>query len=383
MIRFLSAHLAVGIATARLSAKPDRSIFPEAERIVVVGDIHGDYEQLILVLQSAEIINHRRKWIAKKTHLVQLGDIPDRADSTLKIIEFLRDLEKQARRKRGRVHILIGNHDAMNVYGDLRYVVDGEFAAFATEKSAERLELLYENEIAWIKENNPEEKWPIFDDAFREQWFESRPLGYLEHRINWLPTGDIGAWTIDRNAILKIGRNLFIHGGLGPEYANWSIDEINAAVRESLADVDNIEETILKSEEGPLWYRGLAQNPQETERAHLETLLEHFNVDRIILGHTPTNGVIWPRFNGKVILVDVGLSRYYGDHLASLIIEGDELTAIHRKGSVRLPSDTGNDSMIDYLKNVAKREPNSMIIEKRLAKLESAFEKIANPIESD
>ena len=68
-------------------------------------------------------------WSGGATHLVQLGDVPDRAPDTRKILDLLMRLEPQARRAGGYVHALIGNHEAMNVYGDLRYVSEGEIAA--------------------------------------------------------------------------------------------------------------------------------------------------------------------------------------------------------------------------------------------------------------
>ena len=101
------------------------------ERVVAIGDIHGDYDNYMAILEAAGLVNTRGKWAGGKTHLVQTGDIPDRGPDTLKIIEHLKKLAKEAKKKGGRVHSLIGNHEAMNVTGDLRYVTAGEFQAFA------------------------------------------------------------------------------------------------------------------------------------------------------------------------------------------------------------------------------------------------------------
>ena len=48
------------------------------ERIVAIGDIHGDYTNYITTLRAAGLINKREKWAGGKTHLVQTGDLPDR-----------------------------------------------------------------------------------------------------------------------------------------------------------------------------------------------------------------------------------------------------------------------------------------------------------------
>jgi hypothetical protein len=354
------------------------------DRIVVVGDVHGDYARLREVLELAELIDNRGRWIGGKAHLVQMGDLPDRGDDTLEVIEFLRKLENRARRKGGAVHVLIGNHDAMNVYGDLRYVTDGEYDAFSDRNSKQRLEQLYANEVEWIKENVPEEEWPAFDEAFREKWFSVRPPGFLEHRYSWLPGGEIGDWVLSRPAVLKIGDTLFLHGGLGPKYADWSIEELNTAVHESLKDPDNVGGTILRDEEGPLWYRGLAQAPEAEELPHLEKLLQNFDVERIVLGHTVTAGIIVPRFDGQVILTDVGLSQYYGDYLGCLVIEQGNLVALYRKGRLAIPVGKGDEGLKAYLEQLRDLEGDNPFVEKRLkaiGKEEVIEEAVSEPME--
>ena len=318
----VAVFLLLTIGPASLPAQT-RAEFNEVDRIVVVGDLHGDFEMTKKVLQMAGLVDNRNRWTGGKTHLVQMGDIPDRGPGTRDILKYSRTLSKRARRDGGRIHFLIGNHESMNVYGDLRYVHDGEYKAFANRQSKARLEALYEQDVAWIKENVPEDEQPVMDDVFRTKWFEARPAGWLEHRWNWLPDGDIGKWVLKQNAVIKIGDLLLVHGGLGPQYATATIEEINDAVREALKDPDNVEGTIVRDQEGPLWYRGLALNPEEEERPHLEALLDNFEAERIILAHTVTAGIILPRFGGRVILTDVGLSSYYGGNLACLLIEGE------------------------------------------------------------
>ena len=373
MFRFKLAVLLIVLIPYGVVAKPDKADYKSVDKIVVIGDIHGDYEKLIEVLQSAAVIDSKLRWIAGKTHLVQLGDIPDRGPDTLKVIKFLQKLEKSASRKRGQVHILIGNHDAMNVYGDLRDVSPGEFKAFATSQSQKRLEEVYALEVAWINEHLEEDKRPVIDDAFRESWFSRKPLGYVEHRWNWLPGGEIGDWILTKNAVMKIGDNLFVHGGISPEFADWSIDSINNELRKSLTDVDNVYGTIARREDGPLWYRGLAMNLEQSESAHLEKLLAHFQVKRIIVGHTPTTGAIIPRFEGKVILADVGLSRHFGDNLACLVIEKDELYAVQRGTRINLPN-PGKKNLIEYLKIASSLDPENQTIRNRIEVLQKPLE---------
>ena len=130
------------------SAKPSATSPP----IIAVGDIHGDYDAYVSILREAGLIDAKGKWSGGRSILVQLGDIPDRGPDTRKIIEHLMGLEKAARRKGGRVAALIGNHEAMNVTGDLRYVTPEEYAAFATRKSPKTRAAYFKKNFATLAE---------------------------------------------------------------------------------------------------------------------------------------------------------------------------------------------------------------------------------------
>lgn len=354
----------------------DQAEFAAVDRIVVLSDVHGDYDRMREMLEIAEVTDRRGRWIAGKTHLVQLGDLPDRGPHSKQAAEFLRKLARSAKRKGGAVHLLIGNHEAMNVYGDLRYVDPGEYEEFRTRESKRFLEVVYEDEVAFIKANNPEEKWPEFDAEFKAKWMAARPLGWVEHRLSWEAGGDTNQWVQTRPAVIKIGDNLFMHGGLGPAFADWPIERLNEAVQRSLADPSDYRNSILREQDGPLWYRGLALGNEEAEQPHLDALLAQHDVKRIILGHTVTGGIILPRFGGQVLLTDVGLSSFYGDNMACLVIEGDRLTAVHRNGQVVLPASNQQDQLIDYVSAVAALEPSNKFIAQRL-------EQIRNPAETE
>ena len=132
------------------------------ERIVAIGDVHGDYEQFVKLLRTAGLIDDNEDWAGGPTHLVQTGDVPDRGAATLKVMGLLMKLEKQARNAKGYVHALIGNHEAMNMYGDLRYVHPGEFSAFRNPKSADTRQKYYEQHVDDLKRNAPPEGAPEF-----------------------------------------------------------------------------------------------------------------------------------------------------------------------------------------------------------------------------
>lgn len=364
---FLIACLILSVSVPA-AAQADAGV-ARLERIVVIGDVHGDFQQLVNILQLAGLIDAGGEWIGGDTQLVQMGDLPDRGDSTLKVIRFLQELEKDAKKHSGMVHVLIGNHDAMNVYGDLRYVTRQEYAEFEVPQSMDRLRKLYEDEIAWIKKNRPQEQWPEFDDSYRENWFKNHPPGYFEHRINWQADGEIGKWVRSRDAVLRIGKFLFVHGGIGPGYAGFSIDELNRQVRAALKNSRSPEAAILHDEEGPLWYRGLALHPEKDEMAHVDTLLRNYQVEHIFLGHTVTEGVILPRFDGRVVLTDAGISRYYGACSAFVVIENDQMFAQYIDKRIPIPVGEGDSGQLDYLHKVQQLIPENKFINRSIEEL--------------
>ena len=111
------------------------AVFSQVGKVIAFGDLHGDYEQYEMLLVENGLVDEELKWIAGDVHFVQLGDVTDRGPDSLKIIRHLMKLEKQARKAGGRVHVLIGNHEAMNVQADLRYVHPGEYSVLADKKS--------------------------------------------------------------------------------------------------------------------------------------------------------------------------------------------------------------------------------------------------------
>ncbi|HEX8256410.1 MAG TPA: metallophosphoesterase, partial [Allosphingosinicella sp.] len=102
----------------------------EAERIVAIGDLHGDHAAWRQIAAAAGLIDQAGRWAGGRAILVQTGDVTDRGPDSLKIIRDLRRLQSEAQRAGGRVIAVVGNHEAMNVTGDLRYVHPGEYAAF-------------------------------------------------------------------------------------------------------------------------------------------------------------------------------------------------------------------------------------------------------------
>jgi hypothetical protein len=340
--------------------------FPQPARIVVVGDVHGDFAQFTTVLKSAGLIDNKNKWAGGQTHLVQLGDIPDRGPDTKKIIEYLMDLEKQARRAKGMVHLLIGNHEAMNVYGDLRYVIPEEYAAFASRDDEYRAAAweMHENEL---KAKGAES---TITAEYRKKWNEERPKGFFEHRVAFGPGGKFYKWIVGHSAVLRVGDSLFLHAGISPKYVNHERTAINQQIKDELEDFQKLVGGMAMDDEGPLWYRGLASGDEAALSAHVDAVLAKHGVKRIVIGHTPTAGAVIPRFGGKVIVADVGLSKAYGSRMACVLIEGGTVSAIHRGKTLPLPPGDPA-SLLEYLKAAAALEPAASPLTSLIQKLQN------------
>jgi calcineurin-like phosphoesterase family protein len=109
-----------------------------AERVVALSDVHGAYDAMVETLTTVGLIDASRQWVGGRAHLVIVGDLLDRGPRSRDAMDLLMRLEGEATAAGGRVHVLIGNHESMNMIGDLRYVSKDEYAAFAADETAEQ-----------------------------------------------------------------------------------------------------------------------------------------------------------------------------------------------------------------------------------------------------
>lgn len=344
--------------------------FDGVERVVAIGDLHGDYEQYLATLRSAGLVNKRGRWSGGKTHLVQTGDVPDRGADSRKIIDHLAKIKKQAARKGGHVHTLIGNHEAMNFTGDLRYVHPGEYEAFATSRSGRLQDRYFVANIEFIQNTLPEDQWPVFDESYRLQFNQQFPLGYVEHRRAWLAQGQYGAWVLDNPVAIVINDSLFLHGGIACKYNKTSLDDLTRGVWSELLADQPPEDGLVTGENGPLWYRGLAQTPEAEEAVNVAAILENFDVARVVIGHTPQPGIILPRFDGAVVMIDTGISGHYGGQSAYLEIGLQGIWAGYGAERIELPG-AGGRTRDEYIDRVSALYGHKPALQRRLERLKN------------
>jgi len=313
------------LASSSTQAQPQAGAFPcdvrTSDRIVAVGDVHGAFDQFVSILRAAGLIDERNRWSGGKAVLVQTGDILDRGPDSRKALDLLRRLEDESRRDGGAVYALLGNHELMRLASDWRYVSKGEFDAFKTPSSED----LRKRALAASRAED------------ERQFLKQIPPGYLEMLGAFSEDGEYGEWLRARPAVARINRILFLHGGLTEMAASLGCDGVNAAIRKDLASLPvppgEMAALFAASENGPLWYRGLAIEPEAALSPRLDAILQRLDARAVVIGHTTVlPGKVAPRLGGKVIQIDTGMvaGRFYPGGVASALeIQGDKATAIY------------------------------------------------------
>src|SRR5208337_2167454 len=359
---------------------PSGTTVPGApQRIVAIADVHGAYEEFLGILLRMGLIDAGHKWAGGSTIFVQVGDVPDRGPETRKALDLLMELEREAPAQGGKVIPLLGNHEVMQMMGDLRYTTPADFLSFTTSQSEQVRDLAYQDYRKFIAASRAIHDVPDDEDA-HQRWLARHPLGFFEQRDAYAPDGVYGRWLRTHDAIAQLGDTLFLHAGLDPKLHFRSIDELNGKIRSeiigfdklwqalvqektiwrymtlddafnqvklingapqsgspSALDVENVRrmldlpEGLLMSNQSPLWYRGLALEPEERNEKGLNKMLDRLDARYMVLGHTvlPVHAVT-ARFNNRVFLIDTGmLKSYYGGRASALEIRDGKLTAYY------------------------------------------------------
>ena len=327
--RVLLVLLAASLAPPCVRAKDEGCELTNVARVVAIGDVHGAYGEFLAVLRLAGLIDQKDRWSGGKTHFVQTGDILDRGTETRPVMELLMRLEGEARKAGGQVHALLGNHEVMNVLGDLRYVSREEYKAFEVPSSRKAWDSFYRSNSKAARQRAKETKATFDEAAFRRGFEQEVPLGSVERIRAFSAEGRYGQWLRERRAMVRIDGVVFLHGGLTPEWAALGCEAINAtARREITSDIAKTRQDPLASlaagSNGPFWYRGMALEDETAWLPSLERVLQSIGAHTVVIGHTVTgDGRIRPRFGGRVMMIDVGMNPLYGRNLAALEIGPD------------------------------------------------------------
>lgn len=370
--------------------------------ITVIGDIHGDFDDLVSLLQHCGLIDAQHHWTGDKTTLIQTGDVLDRGPKPREALDLLMALQKEAAKRGGRVLVLLGNHEVMNMMGDLRYVTPQNYASFAGGDSQKLQHAAYEKYLHWRKDHQallagmPE----TFPDISEADWVARHPAGFIEQREAFSPDGKYGKWLRERPAILELDHIVFLHGGIDPSLSSMSLKDMDQRVHDEISAFDKTMQFLVAQQlvlpfftlqeitavvqtevsaptsrqaspngqpsqdselqmmknllqygswlcmasNGPLWFRGYDEWSDVQLASELPKALAAYRAAAIVVAHTPQRDRrIRSRFGGKVFLIDTGmLSSHYPQGRASAlqIRDGAKFTAEYMDQEVILSGET-------------------------------------------
>jgi hypothetical protein len=367
----LLSLLLVTVAVA--SAQASNWRVEGADRVVAISDVHGAYEAMVETLRNVGILDEGLAWAGGTSHLVIVGDLLDRGPRSRDAMDLLMRLEGEAQAAGGYVHVLIGNHESMNMIGDMRYVSKDEYAAFAADETPEQRN-------RWFDAYERRQSEPSDPTAVRQRFDETFPAGFFALREALGPSGKYGKWLLSKPVIAVINGTAFVHGGLSPVVNEYGLDGVNQTLQQELAlyvqavhtlmeaeillptdsqfeyvkivnrrmpspddtpevlaalkTVQQLDAASLISTDGPLWYRSNVACSGVIEQHRLEASLAAIGADRVVVGHTPTPGRrVLQRFGGRLIEVDTGmLNFYYKGSGNALVMAGDEVLVHNQAG---------------------------------------------------
>ena len=266
----------------------EKSTFHKVSKIAALSDIHGQFDLLIRLLQNNKIIDKNLNWSFEEGHLVIVGDIFDRGDKVNEILWFIYELESQAKSNGGRVHYLLGNHEYMVLYNDLRYI--------------------------------------------HEKYNRSSKLLNLEYDELYSNNTILGRWLRSRATIVKINDIIFTHAGISEDfiaYENFNIEKINSKMRQSIPRLKELRKLRRTGESNNfydmyfgknslIWYRGYFE--EELTDTDILKILKLVDADHIVVGHTSNEKVV-QLYNNKIIGVDSSIKK--GEYGELLLIKNE------------------------------------------------------------
>lgn len=258
----------------------EKAEFNKVNKQFVISDIEGNFGALRKLLQANGIIDENFNWTFGDGHLVLTGDFVDRGDQQTEVLWLIYSLEEKANAAGGHVHFVLGNHEIMNLNGDIRYL---------HAKYNEGNSLMNEHHMTLYGENS-----------------------------------EIGRWLRTKNVVEKIGNILYAHAGISQDINSLDLSavKINKLARPFYPDTTyqypNLETDILFGDLGPFWYRGYYHGKVKATQAQVDSTLSIYKVKHIATGHTVVADTISILYNGKVINTDVHHAK---GHIEGLLIE--------------------------------------------------------------
>ncbi|XP_052198450.1 shewanella-like protein phosphatase 2 [Diospyros lotus] len=289
---------------------PIPTTYPSPDRLVAVGDLHGDLQKSKEALRLAGLIDSSDRWIGGSATLIQIGDVLDRGGDEIKILYFLEKLKRQAAKSGGTVVTMNGNHEIMNIDGDFRYVTQSGLEEFRVWADWYRVG----NAMKSLCDGLPKPKDPFrglpsvfpnvnqdISDSIRARIAALRPEGPISSRF------------LSKNlTVAVVGESVFVHGGLLPKHVFYGLDRINEDVREWICGLkERVSSELVRGRNSVVWLRKFSHElAKMCDCSTLEHVLATIpGAKRMIMGHTIQESGINGVCDNRAIRIDVGMSK--------------------------------------------------------------------------
>lgn len=279
--------------------QPDKAIWPAPEKLLAISDVEGEYTHMLRFLRTNGVVDEKGKWSFGKGHLVCVGDMVDRGTQVTETLWLLYRLTGEAKAAGGRVHYVLGNHEAMMMGGDVRYTAP-KYKAVA------------------------------------------KLFGIPCEGLVGADT-EIGRFLRSRNAVVRVGKLLFVHGGISAPVAaarKVDIERLNELMRSVLGvpptKIDNqMLLSLVWGRAGPFWYRGyfreftLDFGPPPSVST-LDEILANLGAKTIVIGHTKVKKVT-PMFGKRRVLpIDIPWTNV--DKVRGILVRGERIDVVDVRG---------------------------------------------------
>lgn len=301
---------------SRIPRPPTR--LGKVDKIVAIGDVHGDVHKAKRAFRLAGLIDDRGSWVGGRTVAVQVGDVLDRGNNEVELYYWFERLKKEAYKSGGALYVLNGNHETMNVDHQFRYATPGGLADFSRWARAHALGVALKSKCAPCSKKDVEMAKMYMNASKQEDVSASRHAALK-------PGGEFSKRFIAPNpVILTIGSTVFVHGGLLPHHAEYGIEKINHETQDWVLKRGPAEgkPSFLSGRRAVVWARDYShENEEYCDCDALQDALSKIpGAKRMVVGHTIQGKGINSACEDTVYRVDVGLSQGCGDGVPEVLV---------------------------------------------------------------
>jgi hypothetical protein len=387
--------LAFLVLTAAVSFAAVAASTGNASHIVVIGEVQGSAATVTRLLTHLGLADAQGHWTGGDTVLVQTGDLMDGGEHVRAVLDLFMRLQEEAPAAGGRVIVLMGNHEAMNILGELRDVNYLAYQSFAGPESEARQRQAFDDYVAW-RQGRARAVGSgefVFGEDFKAEWLATHPVGWIEYVEAMGAGGEYGKWLRTLPVAAQFGEVVFIHAGISPEMKGVDLEAINRRAAEEVAAFDEDRASMAKEElclptssaremvgvvkeeidyvnsldasqrtpgnprvarllelqdltrwgswslltdQGPLWFRGASKWDETARGAEMAEILDTAGCRRMVTGQSDgKEHLIRSRFDDRVLLTSVDLADDLwagGGEPAALDIDNGVYTVVTLEG---------------------------------------------------